>query len=79
MKRRRPAADAYVSLRGAVQKNYLFSDYFGSPFRLRSWAVEGNGIAGNGTWIAGSVRVSIGDSSGARGGSEIRFPFCAII
>ena len=30
------AADAGVSLRGGVQKNYLFSDYFGSPFQLRS-------------------------------------------
>jgi hypothetical protein len=29
------AADAVVSLRGAVQKNYLFSEYFSSPFPLR--------------------------------------------
>jgi len=30
------AADADVSLRGGAQKYYLFSDYFSSPFQLRS-------------------------------------------
>ena len=73
------AADACVSLRGAVQKNYLFSDYFGSPFRLRSWVAERDGVGGNGTRIAGSMRVMVRDSFGAGGGSEIRFLFCAII
>jgi len=28
---RRAAADAYVSLRGAVQENYLFSDFLAAP------------------------------------------------
>jgi hypothetical protein len=36
-------------------------------------------IAGNGSRIAGSVRVVVGDSFGAGGGSEICFMFCAII
>ena len=79
MRWRRAAADACVSLRGAVQKNYLFSDYFGSLFRLRSWVAERDGVEGNGTRIAGSVRVMVRDSFGAGGGSEICFLFCAII
>ena len=74
-----PAGYACVSLRGAVQKNYLFSDYFGSPFRLRSWVVERDGFKGNGTRIAGSMRVMVRDSFGAGGGSEICFLFCAIM
>ena len=73
------AADADVSLRGGAQKYYLFSDYFSSPFQLRSGAVERGDIEGLVTRIAGSVRVALRYSFGADGGSEIRFPFCAII
>ena len=67
------------SLRGAVQKNHLFSEYFSSPFRLRSWVAERDGVEGNGTRIAGSMRVTVGDSFGAGGGSESCFLFCGII
>jgi len=51
----------------------LFSDLFGSLFRLRLCAADRGIIEGKAARIAGSVQAALRSSFGAGGGSEICF------